>query len=217
MPPSQREDTFSLGVDILGTRQNERGTMLAQTGDVIGEGVSSVDAEFWQHVGFASRPAKAVVGKDACQAITINTGSADVVIATRDLRANALIGTLKEGDTLIYAAGPANAGTAKLLLSGDGSVTVTAGGTTVVIKGDSVAVNSGKVNLGNGAAEGVVCGGSAFQQWASNIEGAVSALIQSVGATPTAVGAPVDPTVLTRATGLTFPAGEISSSVKAST
>lgn len=158
MPPPQLDDLFTPGADVLGTRQNEKGTILAQTGDVVGEEAHSDNAEWWQHVGFASRPAKAVAGKSACQVITINQGSNDICIASRDLRGSSLYGTLRDGETCVYAPGPTNQGTGRILLQDDGSgaiITITAGATTIVINGSSVSVNGTQVNIGNGASDPV--------------------------------------------------------------
>ena len=213
MPTVQKDDIFDLGADLLGTTQNERGTFSAQTGDVVGEDVYSPEAEIWGALGLASRPAKATAGKDAAQAVCIKQGSNDVCIAYRDVRAASLYGPLREGETCLYAPGPTNQGTGRVLLQDDGSgstITITAGGQTVVITG-------GKVNLGTGAAEGVVCGGSAFSAWASAITAAIQALLTAVATKSAVVGAPIDPSVTAYASGLTFPTSEISTVVQAAT
>lgn len=118
------DDIFNPGVDILGTTLDDKGTILAQTGDVVGEEVASDNAEMWQHIGFASRPAKAQGGKSACQAITLNQGSNDLIIATRDLRGSQIYGNLGEGETCIYAGGPEGTSQAKVLVKADGSITL---------------------------------------------------------------------------------------------
>jgi len=121
MRSKHRSDLFELGCDILGTTINGQGTILCQTGDVNGDEVVSDGAEWWQHVGFASRPAKAIAGKSACQGLTINQGSADICIATRDIRGGVIYGALKEGESCVYAGGPANTGTGRILLKDDGT------------------------------------------------------------------------------------------------
>jgi hypothetical protein len=213
MPVAQLDDLFSPGTDVLGTEQDEKGTILAQTGDVIGEEVHSDQAEWWQHVGFASRPAKAEPGKSACQAISINQGSNDLIVATRDVRGSSLYGTLREGETCVYAPGPKNQGTGKILLQDDGSastITVTAGGQTVTLTG-------GQVQLGSGASEGVVCGGGAFTTWASALVAAVRGLIVAVSTKPAMSGSPIDASAGALDSGLDFPTAEISTVVKAAT
>jgi hypothetical protein len=45
------DDIFDMGCDVLGTSRNQAGTILAQTGDVVGEEVASDDAE-WDAIRF---------------------------------------------------------------------------------------------------------------------------------------------------------------------
>lgn len=113
-------DDLNLGADVLGTTQDARGVILVQTGDTIGKEVLSDNGEWWQHVGFCSRPALAKAGTSACQAIAIVQGSNDVCVASRDARC-ALPAGLSPGETMLYAGGPNNAGTAQVRLSDDGS------------------------------------------------------------------------------------------------
>ena len=128
MPPTQKDDTFSLGADILGTNQGSQGTVLGQTGDVVNEEVASDNVEFWGPIGLIARPAKAVPQQHSCQAITINQGSNDVAIAYRDLRVNI---ALADGEVAIFAPGADGTGTTRILLQ-DGTITIT-GGTVNVI------------------------------------------------------------------------------------
>jgi hypothetical protein len=114
---------FNPGADVLGTTQSENGVILAQTGDVVGEEAHSDGAEWWQHVGFASRPAKAKKGESACQSVTLDQGSNDICIASRDIRGASLYGALGEGETCVYAGGPDNRGTCKVTLTNDGTAT----------------------------------------------------------------------------------------------
>jgi hypothetical protein len=128
MPPTQKDDTFSLGADILGTNQGSQGTVLGQTGDVVNEEVASDNVEFWGPIGLIARPAKAVPQQHSCQAITINQGSNDVAIAYRDLRVNI---ALADGEVAIFAPGADGTGTTRILLQ-DGTITITGGTVNVV-------------------------------------------------------------------------------------
>jgi len=139
MPPTQADDIFTLGSDVLGTAQDGQGTITAQMGDVVAQDVTSDDAEVWGPTGLISRPAKAEPGKRSSQAITINGGSNDVAVAFRDLRLNI---TLADGETAIYAAGADGKGATRILLQ-DGSITITTGG--------AVTVNGASVSLAGGA------------------------------------------------------------------
>ncbi len=151
MPVKQLSDLFDPGADVLGTIQTDQGTIMAQTGDVVGEFVNSDNVEVWGPPGFASRPAKANSGKDAAQAVTINRASNDIIIAFRDIRAGSLVGQLKEGETSIYAPGPSNAGVCQILLQNDGTnqkVTITVKDTKIEVLSDgTVNIDASKVNL----------------------------------------------------------------------
>jgi hypothetical protein len=175
----QPDDIFSPGVDVLGTSQDEQGTILAQTGDVVGETVESDSAEVWQHVGFASRPAKAISGASACQAITLNQGSNDLIIATRDLRGSGIYGTLREGETCLYAPGPANHGTGQILLQDDGTTS------TITVKGNGACnVSTATVALGNGASHPVALA-DALQTWAGQLATWAAAVAAQLPGLPT--------------------------------
>ncbi|WP_437489479.1 hypothetical protein WME75_10790 [Sorangium sp. So ce1014] len=127
MPVDLLSDIFENGADVLGTTIDSRGVILAQTGDAVNSEVLSDNAEWWQHVGFASRPAKAEPGKRACQGITLNQGCNDLCIASRDTRGTKIYGSLKEGEACVYAGGPSNTGTGRILLKDDGTTsTITA-------------------------------------------------------------------------------------------
>lgn len=192
MAVKQLDDLFNPGTDVLGTKQNEAGTISAQTGDVVGEEVHSDDAEWWQHVGLASRPAKAIAGKSACQAVTINQGSNDLIIATRDLRGSGIYGTLREGETCLYAPGPTNTGTGRVLLQDDGTnstITITANGTTVTITGAKVGLDAPMVDLAAGASDAVALA-PALITWAAAVNAALAAIAAAL-ATPGPVVGPV--------------------------
>jgi len=118
-----------IGVDVLSTTLNTKnGAISAQLGDsVVGEKTSD-EAEWMQHVGFASRPAKAEPGKSACQVLSLERTDRDIVYASRDLRGTSVYGALGEGETAIFAGGPNNQGTSLVTLKDDGSeATITMG------------------------------------------------------------------------------------------
>lgn len=114
-----------VGYDILTTTVNTvTHKILAQLGDVFKEETDTDNAEWWQHVGFASRPPKPEAGKKAAQAVCIRTGDHDVVIASQDLRGLDLYGALDFGETCLYAPGTTGTGQARVLLKKDGSVNI---------------------------------------------------------------------------------------------
>jgi len=167
---------FNPGADILGTTQNEQGTILVQTGDVVGEETHSSDAEWWQAVGFASRPAKAKPGESACQTVTLEQGSNDVCIASRDIRGAGLYGRLGEGETCVYAGGPNNSGTCKVTLRNAGAAT-------------AIEALADAINLGADAADAIALA-PALQSWASSVNLALAAIAALLGATGPVMGAP---------------------------
>jgi len=111
-------------MDILSTvRDTVTKTILANLGDIATEQSESDEAEWWQHVGLASRPSKAnKIGHVAAQCVTLRTGGRDAVIASRDLRGQALAGNLQPGETCIYASGETGTAQARILLKADGSI-----------------------------------------------------------------------------------------------
>jgi hypothetical protein len=169
-------NAFNPGADVLGTTQNEQGVILAQTGDVVGEEAHSDGAEWWQHVGFASRPAKAEAGESACQAVTLEQGSNDVCIASRDIRGAGLYGRLGEGETCVYAGGPDNAGTCKVTLTNDGTAT-------------AIIAIADVIKLGAGASDPVALA-PALQTWATSVNLALAAVMALLNAPGPVMGAP---------------------------
>jgi hypothetical protein len=111
------------GFDILATTVSTATKKItAQLGSVVGETSDSDEADWWQHVGFASRPAKPEAGKSAAQAVIVRQGDRDAVIASQDLRGLELYGNLRDGETCIYAPGADGAAQARVLLKADGSI-----------------------------------------------------------------------------------------------
>lgn len=109
---------------VLKTRITDKTKkVVAQIGSVNGEGqVDSDNVEWWQHVGFVSRPPKAEKGKEAAQAVVIRQGNYDAAIASQDLRGIELAGQLKDGETCLYAPGADGEAQARMLLKADGSI-----------------------------------------------------------------------------------------------
>lgn len=117
-------EMFQIGVDVLRTTVEEATKrILAQTGAVNGEGQTDSDnVEWWQHVGFASRPPKAVPGSEACKAFVVRQGTVDAAIASHDMRGLEMYGNLSDGETCVYAPGEDGQGQARILLKKTGSI-----------------------------------------------------------------------------------------------
>ena len=121
---------FSLGDDVLFSEcdPSKNNTIMVQVGDATVDAQNTTGgspAEWWQHVGFASRPSPVSgTGKsaDAAQAVVINHTHSDVVIASRDVRYQSIYGSLKQGETALYATGSDGKGQARILLKQDGSI-----------------------------------------------------------------------------------------------
>lgn len=118
-------------VGVLNTiRDSVTGTVLAFLGDVVqaeagGPGAADGDrAEWWQHVGFGSRPSKPERGKASAETVVWPRSDHDVVLASRDLRGQELAGLLDDGETVVYAAGPDGTAQGRVLLKKDGSVSL---------------------------------------------------------------------------------------------
>lgn len=111
-----------IGNDVLGTSINTtNGAISAQIGDSVNREVTCDNAEWIQHVGFASRPASAEPGKSSCQVLSIERTDRDICYASRDLRGTKLYGSLGAGETCIYANGPRATGTSIISLKDDGT------------------------------------------------------------------------------------------------
>jgi hypothetical protein len=144
-------ELFQVGVDILNTSiSTKTKKILASTGANVGQGQGDADnVEWWQHVGFASRPAKPVKGKQAAQAITIRNGTYDCAIASQDLRGLDLYGNLGYGETCVYAAGEDGNSQGRMLMKSDGSVALytlqgnAPGGSSVTVQ----VLPSGNINI----------------------------------------------------------------------
>lgn len=123
------KDQFLVGTDVLLTKLADNGKILAQigcvgsgSGDASGASTAADNVEWWQHVGFASRPSKPDPGKAAAQAFVIRQGGNDIAIASQDVRSLAMYGALKDGETCIYAAGADGKAQARSLYKADGSI-----------------------------------------------------------------------------------------------
>lgn len=158
-------DLFQVGVDILRTTVSAATKrILAQTGSITGgNGPPDRDnVEWWQHVGFASRPPKAQAGKKACQAIVVRQGGTDFAIASQDPRGLELYGALSDGETCVFAPGEDGTGQARILLKKDGSINLytrkgnTSGGTGMLMQLDA---SGGAVRLLNDKGYGIIIDG----------------------------------------------------------
>lgn len=154
-------DVFQIGVDILRTTlQDATKRILAQTGTVNGDGQTDADnVEWWQHIGFASRPPKAVPGKEATKAVVVRHGSADIALASHDVRGLELYGNLADGETCIYAPGEDGEAQGRILLKKDGSINLytkkgnTSGGTGMLVQIDAA---NGAIRLINDKGYGLI-------------------------------------------------------------
>ena len=114
-------DIVNIGLDILkSVKSAATGLITAQTGDVVSSQVVSDNAEWWQHVGFCSRPAVPTAGSKAAQCVSVRRSDNDAIIASRDARGTSIYGNLADGETCVYACSSA----ARVLLKADGSANV---------------------------------------------------------------------------------------------
>ena len=200
MSVAMLEDIFDPGIGVLGSAQTSKGVITIQTGDPVTREVVSDNAEWWQHVGFASRPARPTPGKSACQVIALTQGSNDIAIASRDTRCGLPAG-LGPGETVVFAGGPENAGTGQVRLEDNGSralITIqarrgnTASGEIVkielgsdgTIKAETGAsgllrVTPTGVEIGSGALD-AAARASAIQSFATDVVAKLNAVISGI-------------------------------------
>lgn len=160
MKPPTISGIVHVGLDILTTVVNaSTKRILAQTGDVVKDATDSDGAEWWQHVGFASRPPKPQAGKQAAQAVVLKTSDRDVVIGSVDQRGLALYGNLDHGESCLYAAGEDGEAQARVLLKKDGSINLytrkgnTNSGAGLIVQIDAV---NGAIRLINDKGYGII-------------------------------------------------------------
>jgi hypothetical protein len=111
--------------DVLHTTVTDKlGRVLAQVGNIVGKTVTSTNVEWWNHVGFLSRPPKAEPGKTSARAVVVPCGQHDAIIASEDDRGLELAGNMKEGETIVYGAGETGAAQGRVIIKQDGSVTI---------------------------------------------------------------------------------------------
>lgn len=123
MGVSRIGELFQVGIDVLRTKLSEASKkIIAQTGSVVGKTTDSDNVEWWQHVGFASRPSAVEAGKQAAQAVVMRQGGREVAIASQDLRGLSIYGALADGETCIYATGADGTAQARILLKANGSI-----------------------------------------------------------------------------------------------
>lgn len=148
--------------DVLGSSVDPTtGANLLQTGSLISGEDPRDGTEVWQPAGYVGRPANATPAGSseptaAPQAFCVVRGDQDIALGFRDLTASALVESLGPGEVQVFAGGPANAGTCKLVLNNDGNgnfkVTITTGTAVVQVTSDSngtVNVTAKTVNLGS--------------------------------------------------------------------
>lgn len=203
------------GLDVLGTSVNAKnGAISAQLGDAVASESVAEDAEWFQHVGFASRPSRATPGKSACQVLSLERTGRDVCYASRDLRAEPPYGALGEGETCLYASGPNGTGTGtaelrddgtnasvvlsvrrnnsssggavRVEVSSDGTVSITAGTASVVVDASGVvSVHAPSVSLGGTGGAPVVVDSGPLLAWITTVSTGLNGL--GVVNTPPAV------------------------------
>lgn len=139
-----------IGINVLKTTvDTTTKTILAQLGDVIGSDVEGDNAEWWQHVGFSSRPSNPVAGVSAAEAIGIRASDRDLCFGSRDLRSQGIYGSLSDGETCVWAGGSDGAAQGRILLKANGNVSVytaqgnVAGGPSVTMQANA----DGSINL----------------------------------------------------------------------
>lgn len=117
------------GVAILNSVRNAKtNTLTVNLGDDEGGITESSGAEWWQHVGFASRPAKVSQDENerkkngGPQAVLLRGSDRDAVIASRDTRTHSLYASLDYGEVCVYGAGEDGKAQGRVFVKKDGSI-----------------------------------------------------------------------------------------------
>jgi len=160
MPALDLDGLIHVGLEVLTTTVNAvTKKILAQLGDVHRETTDTDNAEWWQHVGFASRPPKPEAKKKAAQVVALRAGDHDICIASQDLRGLELYGNLDHGETCVYAPGETGTGQARVLLKKNGSISLytrvgnTSTGAGMIIQLDA---ENDAIRITNGAGHGLI-------------------------------------------------------------
>lgn len=120
-------------LDVLSTTISPlTGYIVAQIGNVVTSQPSGDVSEWWQHVGYASRPRKPTPGKQSAQVFVVQKSDHDAILGSRDARTASVYATLDHGETAVFASD----GPAVIFLRKDGTIEITGG--TVKI-GDATA------------------------------------------------------------------------------
>lgn len=223
MKPPTLSGIVEVGLDILTTTVNaSTKRILAQTGDVVADATETDGAEWWQHVGFASRPPKPQAGKQAAQAVVLKTSDRDVVIGSVDQRGLDLYGNLDHGESCLYAAGEDGEAQARILLKKDGSISLyTRKGNTKTGAGMIVQVDAmnGAIRLLNDKGYGIIIDADGVKITSGNaalvLTGAGDATLVGKGKTQVdgsgvVIGSIAVPGVNSALTGVTGVAGKAS-------
>lgn len=158
MPAPYFNDQIQPGIDVLSTEVSDQTKrILARTGDNNGGGSShGDDVEWWQHVGFASRPANPAPGEAAAQALVMRQSANDIAFASQDARGLEIYGNLQPGETCVFATGADGKAQARALFKADGSINLfTKEGNAADGKGMGIFLNpDGSISIAshNGAA-----------------------------------------------------------------
>ncbi len=112
---------------IMGTAINPaNNTISLITGFAVSNNTIGPTVQLWQQSGIASIPALPEPGIGSAESINLIRSTGDISIATRDLRNQSIYGNLNPGEVCLYATGPVASmpGQARVILKGDGSVTL---------------------------------------------------------------------------------------------
>lgn len=181
-------DSIKVGIHVLRTTIDATTKrILCQIGRVFGKGqVVAENVQWWQHVGFASRPPKAVPGDEAAQAIVLSRGGTDIAIASQDLRGLEIYGNLSDGETCVYSTGEDGNAQARALFKKDGSISLytrkgnTSSGAGMLIQMDAA---NGAIRLINDQGYGLIIDSTGVRLTSGN-----AALTLASGGNVTLVG-----------------------------
>lgn len=110
---------FNVGQDVLNHALDPSTNVpKLQLGDSTTGESDSDGAELWGQPGIVSAPAAPTSGNASCQTVVLKRGDHDIVLALRDVRTAQMYGSLKAGETAVFA----TTGQARTLYKNNGAI-----------------------------------------------------------------------------------------------
>jgi hypothetical protein len=118
-------EPVSIGLQVLNTFSGDtNNSTQVQLGDVLSDDAESQAAQWFQHVGFASKPSAPIPGTSATETVAVRDTQRDAVVASRDIVSQENASNLSDGETMLYGAGSDGTAQGRVIIKQDGSVSL---------------------------------------------------------------------------------------------